>query len=262
MDAPRRGGSSCSGKHVDGSGEGRGSGSELLGTLDALEGDWDDSWHREGHWCPGWLVVVGGGVLELAGLDCSPGAGIVGSESEGDSGSTAAETFIADKGGLALHPAWSPGSVGESLLTSATGSTSSWWSWKSLEHCLDVVEVLLAVELLGLERGPVVVESSSLAGKNGISLGFHGGLVGFLGLLSSVGCVGEGCLLCCPVVGLLLNLGSEGDEVVVAEGVGEGLLFASGRLLGVVPVLECLLLLSVSIVSGLVGGVLGGSGSC
>jgi hypothetical protein len=58
MGSPRTGGSASSGKHVDGGGDGRGSGSELVGTLDAREVDLYGGGHGGGHWCPWALVVV------------------------------------------------------------------------------------------------------------------------------------------------------------------------------------------------------------
>jgi len=177
MGSPRSGGSASSGKHVDCSSDGRGSGGELLGTLNAGEVDGDLGWHGGGHWCPSWLVRVFGGLDGLAGLDGTPGAVADAiSDVHPNSSSTAAESFSA---GL-LTSGWSVGTVGECFLTSSTGSSWGWLCELGLQEGLDGLEVGGTLNHLSLQGSSVCVVGLDLACENGGILGFLGGLKIFL----------------------------------------------------------------------------------
>lgn len=172
MDSPLVGGSASSGKHVDCSSDGRGSGGELVGTLDAHEGDRVSGWPGGGHWSPCWLVVICGGSDLLAGFNGHPGCIGGGTDTGGhpDSSSTTAELLTITGH---LTSGWSPGTVGESLLTSSTFS-----SWSGLlvliEQGLDCLEVFGTLDHLLFQGGSVVIISSDLASKDGIVLCFLG----------------------------------------------------------------------------------------
>jgi len=163
MGSPRSGGSASSGKHVDCSSDGRGSGGELLGTLNAGEGHADGGGHGSGHWCSWWLVGVGLGFDGLAAFNGPPSSilGLTGCHP--DSSSTAAESFSASD---SLSSGWSVGTVGEGLLTS--GAFGTWcWGGLTLEECLDCLEIISTLDHLGLELSSVCVVGFDLACKNG-----------------------------------------------------------------------------------------------
>ena len=84
-----RSSSAVSGHHVAGGESGSGSGSELLGSRDALESPGLWGWGDDGSRWEGWVVGVGGGVGELAGLDTE-----LGSVLQESLGGTAAEWLV------------------------------------------------------------------------------------------------------------------------------------------------------------------------
>lgn len=181
MGSPRTGGSASSGKHVDGGGDGRGSSSELFGTFDAREGDVDRGWECGGHWCSGWLVVVAGGGGQLAGFDGTPGGILGSSRGHPDSSSTTAESL----GTGLLTSGWSPGTVGEGLLTSGTLCA---WGWLlDVEELLDGLEIGETLHHLLFKSGSVGIVSGNLAGESSLVLGVLGGLEGSLGIDDSLG---------------------------------------------------------------------------
>jgi len=197
MDSPLVGGSASSGKHVDCSSDGRGSGGELVGTLDAREGVVLGVGPGGGHWTSWCLVCIGRFSVLLTGFNGHPGGRrSTGTDTGGhpDSSSTTAQALLT---GL-LTSGWSPGTVGESLLTS---STLRAWSWLFVvvEQLLDVRESSGTLKHLRFELTSVCIISSDLASKDGIVLCFLGFYQCCQGTANSADQVSEGDVFCIPV---------------------------------------------------------------
>ncbi|MEC8426972.1 MAG: hypothetical protein VXZ35_00995, partial [Pseudomonadota bacterium] len=190
-------------------------------------GGGDLGWHGGGQWLPWWLVAVGRGGDELAGLDDSESyvGTTVGTTLEWDLGGSAAHGGsiggVADLAGLSVGSSgWSEGTVGESLLTSAADGTGLWLGGLvGGDELLDGIEVLTTLLEGGSEGGLVVLESGTSACLRGLvvgsllqlEVGLGGSLEGgetSLGLVDAGSDVGIECLL------LGGNLGLEGGDLV------------------------------------------------
>lgn len=193
MATPHCGGSTRSCKHVEGSSKSRGSGGELMSTLDTGEGSSNCLRSSSLHWSSWWCVVVGGGINGLACLNDFP-AGVFGDTGgHPDLGSTTAESLVAD-GLSSLSESWSAGTEREGFLTSGTCGSSS-WDCHILEQLFNGCEIVSSfLEVVGESLSVGIVGLNLAVSNSEVKSGLGSGNIG-VKIAERISLIGEFVIL-------------------------------------------------------------------